>query len=240
MTKVLISFIVSGIFGILFWATPLFAQVNVATLTTTTSIPLVWEADTYTPPFYKGKALSPTDAGNRIIALTPSTFGPDTATYTWKFDSKVLGSQSGVGKKTLTLPGSPFTADKLVVVTIKSADGTQEGTGAIRIPSTKPQVLVYEDSPLSGIRFENVVNTFFGQTETDISLLAYPYFFSTENRLFGLEYRWTVGGQSVSEGKDGEIIARSDTIGTSTLAVSLRNLTNVLQQAAHSLHVVVN
>lgn len=216
------------------------AQINVTTKTIETSIPLVWESDTYTPPFYKGKALSPSDSGSRIIALPPSTFGPDTATYTWKFNGRVLGSQSGVGVKTLTLAGSPFTADRFVVVTVKSADGTQEGTGTLRIPSSKPKVLVYEDSPLSGVHFESALEEFFGQTEADISLLAYPLFFSTNDRLSGLVYKWVVGGQSISEGGEGEIVARSDIAGTSTVQVSIRSLNNVLQQAVKSLNVIVN
>jgi len=216
------------------------AQINVTTKTIETSIPLVWESDTYTPPFYKGKALSPSDSGSRIIALPPSTFGPDTATYTWKFNGKVLGSLSGVGKKTLSLAGSPFTSDRLVTVTVESADGSQEGVGVVRIPVQKPLVLAYEDSPLSGIRFENALERFSGHTETDIPLLAYPYFFSTTHRLSGLSYEWTVGGRSVSDGKNGSLTARSDVAGTSTVQVSVHNLKNILQQATHDFSVIVD
>lgn len=209
--------------------------------TTQTGVDMVWETDSYTPPFYKGKALPPGDADVRIIATPDSSFGnPATALYTWRVNGTVLGSLSGIGKSSLFVAGSPFITDRIVTVDVESADGTRQGLGVVQIPVVRPIVRVYEDQPLSGVRFENTLAYLHGQTEADIILVAYPYFFSTQNRKQNLEYSWLVGGQTVGEeGAGGAIIARSDIAGTSTVSVSVRNFKNILQRASASVKIVV-
>ncbi len=51
-------------------------------------VEILWEADTYTPPFYKGKALYSPDAPLSLLAIptVPKGTRPETLTYLWKKD----------------------------------------------------------------------------------------------------------------------------------------------------------
>ncbi len=200
-------------------------------------VQLYWEASSYTPPFYKGKALPPSDDTVVVTAITPASFGDSASLiYTWKMNGVVFGSLSGTGKSSLTLSGSPFVVDRLITVTVRNAEKTQEATGVVKIPVVKPRVVLYEDEPLRGLRFEKALDSMQQKTETDIGLVAYPFFFSELSQRRGLLYRWTVNGQAVEDvPHDGTIIARSDTTGTSTVSVSAESPSHILQRASESI-----
>src|SRR5688572_11234371 len=78
--------IIVGIFLVVgyFVAGVVHAQVNVTTQFVAPSVTMVWGAETYVPPFYKGKALYVDGAAARILALPPAEFGdPSLLTYMW-------------------------------------------------------------------------------------------------------------------------------------------------------------
>ncbi|MEK7606452.1 MAG: hypothetical protein AAB458_02580 [Patescibacteria group bacterium] len=205
----------------------------------TATVDLVWEANSYVPPFYKGKALTTTDGDVDVYAFVPSTFGnPLRATYTWELNSQVLGSLSGVGRSSLRVSGSPFIDDRAIRVRVVGENG-REGFGYVRIPAVKPTIMVYVDSPLAGVQFGNaVVTRLEAQTETDLTLTAYPYFFSTSDRNENLSYTWNVNGVA-SETRGPTLVARSETTGTSTVSVEINNVSKILERASKIFSVVL-
>ncbi len=202
------------------------------------SVELVWEADSYTPPLYAGRALPTSDGNLRVFAFPPSSLGTATnLIYTWKINGQVLGSMSGTDRSMLAIKGSPFISDQLVVVDV--SNGSQTVTGVVRIPYVKPTVLLYENSPLKGVQFEHaLINKFVAEANSDITLVAEPYFFSTPQSQ-SLTYTWSVNGQT-SKGVSGpSFIARSETTGTSTVNVAVTNPLYILQRISKSLSVVL-
>ena len=206
---------------------------------TTASIDLVWEASSYTPPLYAGKALSTTDGDVDVVAFIPNYFGdPTQASYTWELNGYVLGSLSGTGRSSLHISGSPFITDRSVRVTVSSRNG-QQGFGFVRIPSVKPRVVLYEDSALGGVLFSHALsNRIEATTDTDIVLTAYPYFFSTNKRGSNLSYIWKVDGQN-AETNSASFVARSEVAGTSTVSIEARHTNRILEQASKILSVVL-
>lgn len=207
------------------------AQVNVQTQIVPTNITLVWEADSYVPPFYKGKALMPDGGDARIVAILPP--GIDKGSnirYTWRVDGTVDGNASGYGRDVYQLRSDMFGGQSFVVVEVHNGDSLI-GSGALRIPLAKPQVLVYADAPLGGVLF-NVENPRLGGEE--LSIETYPAFFSTQQRdARGLSYKWRVNGSTVTNplGNTGRLSVRSESTGATTISVSVINSNNILESA---------
>ncbi len=208
------------------------AQVNVDVRNIATNITLVWEANSYTPPFYKGRALMPDGGDARIIAFLPPGI-PETAglTYTWRIDGTIDGDNSGPGRKIYELRSPVFGGSPLIVVEVKSG-ANLIGTGVLRIPVVKPQVLVYADSPLGGVLF-NVEKPALSGAE--LALETYPLFFSTKRRdNLDISYAWQVDGFTVQNplGNSARIILRSEAPGTTTIGASVSNRFRVLESAS--------
>lgn len=207
------------------------AQVNVETRIVPTNITLVWEAESYVPPFYKGKALMPDGGDARIVALLPSGVSEGSRiSYTWRVDGVVDAQASGIGRNTYNLRSDIFGGQSLVVVEVHNGTSLI-GSGAVRIPLAESQVLVYADAPLGGVLF-NVENPELSGEE--LAIETYPLFFSTARRdALGLSYRWRINGASVVNplGDTARLAVRSEVVGTTTISVSVSNSENILESA---------
>ena len=72
--------------------------INKKIIITPTDIDMLWEApDSYTPPFYKGKALNTREGTLKIVALTNSSNSAGLS-YNWKLDDVNKPDSSGYKK----------------------------------------------------------------------------------------------------------------------------------------------
>src|SRR3989344_5968640 len=87
------------------------------------TIDLLWQSDSYVPPFYKGKALFPSQ-GNVVITAMPefysgsSKVSPSSLNYSWTVNDKVLQNQSGYGKQSIKVAGPALGTSINVLVTV--------------------------------------------------------------------------------------------------------------------------
>lgn len=208
------------------------AQINVDTRLVPTTMTLVWEADSYTPPFYKGKALMPEGGDARIVAfLPPGVSATPSTVYTWRVDGTVDAANSGVGRSTYYLRSPSFGGSPLVVVEA-TANGSVIGMGAIKVPLTDPRVLVYEDAPLGGIMFNSAAVP---AAVGEVALEAFPLFASAPQRNdIDLSYQWVVGGFTVDNplGNSPRLIMRSEEPRTTPIDVIVRNASNILERSS--------
>lgn len=209
------------------------AQVNVTTRTVATNVTLVWEASSYVPPFYKGKALMPDGGDARIVAFLPAGVGQAAnMTYTWRLDGIVDGARSGIGKSIYEVRSDIFGGSPLIVVEVSDANGIV-GAGALRVPLAEPRVLIYAEAPLGGVLF-NVENPRLDGEE--LVMETYPLFFTAPSRDdIDISYRWRVNGSSVENplGDSGRLVVRSDSaVGTTTIGVSITNGSRILENAS--------
>ncbi|MDD5152526.1 MAG: hypothetical protein PHS95_00790 [Candidatus Pacebacteria bacterium] len=166
---------------------------------------LLWEASTYTPPFYKGKATMTPEANMRVLVVpdnssTADRIDPSTLMYTWRKDGTTLPDNSDYGKNSFS-----FTAPKLgypadIQVQLVSPDSTIDQGYGIKLSPGVPFVLLYEDVPLLGVWYNNA----FGNTVTldrkEFSISAEPYFFPSETGLTpNVTYSWALDGKLLQE-----------------------------------------
>lgn len=211
-------------------------------------VDLLWETtDSYTPPFYRGKALPGSQADIRITAIPHISSGGEnisgsSAVYQWKKDGKFreFKNDSGYGKYTVSFVAGLLTPTESVDVAVSALDGKASGKASVLINQRTPRVLLYEKHPLYGILYERSLanGAEIGMNET--SLVAEPFYFSTPNREASVTYRWSVDGKSVEEqnNKTSELlVASGGGEGNSTISISVAHVSQFLQYTALSLRV---
>ncbi len=149
---------------------------------------LMWEANSYTPPFYKGKALFPPQGQIKVVALTDSS----NMVYKWMVNGNVQQSLGGFGKNTAVISG-PILGKAMEI----EVEATNSTTGAVArnsifISPTNPSITFYENSPLYGVIFSRALSNI-SLTAEEASIVAVPYNVSRDN-VNNASYTWRVNG----------------------------------------------
>jgi hypothetical protein len=226
---------------------PPYSNLMVKTITINPqSVDIIWEADTYTPPFYKGKAMFTPQEKAVFVAMPNITdpsgvqTDPKTLTYKWSRDQEVLGHLSGYGQNYLTYTGNILM--RPVETRVEINNGNASASGYIYVTTKDPETYLYEKNPLYGIMFNKEIsnNFVFGDKE-ERTLAVFPYFFGINSRSANnLKYKWTLNYNQVEVPENqSEITLRNvDKLeGRSLINVTTKNKSNFLQEAATKTYV---
>ncbi|MDP2593393.1 MAG: hypothetical protein Q8P52_01950 [bacterium] len=208
-------------------------------------VSLIWEANGFTPPFYKGKTLFSYEGEVRVIAR-PNIITKDgrllsskSLVYIWKENGQIINELSGYGKDVFvaigTVPLRPIT----ISVEAKTADEAYVAKGEISIAQDKPVVLFYEKHPLYGILYNRALRRNLNLNTSEMSVVAIPYFFtadSMENR--SLLYSWNMNGIPL-EGSRNSIVLRAEEgkSGRATVGLEVRSADKLFQFGEGGLNV---
>ena len=160
-----------------------------------TDLSLTWTAHTYTPKWYKGKALPVPNAKITIAAIP--TFIIDDATipanrliYTWEIDGyRVL---KGIGKQVLELKQPEQSWDtQTVLLNVQDASRRIQKEIRIGIASQQTHAVIYQTLPLGGIEFRRGTSVSPAIAPGVIDLQVEPFFFNKVSR-YDLSYQWSV------------------------------------------------
>jgi len=200
-------------------------------------IDLLVDSDSYTPPFYRGRALPAIGTSIRLVAFAhPPTISGVTQSagdliYTWKQDDRVVGNVSGQGRSSVTLPSPMLYGTSNIEVDVESTDHILVGSATISIHATEPVVLLYEDNPLIGIAFNHALGTSNTIAETETTFAAIPFFASAlspnDSRL---QYSWMLNNNAItpSTSDPSELtVNASHSNGLATIGLSLTHTTNI-------------
>lgn len=205
---------------------------------------LAWEADSYVPPFYKGKALPTAQGKIKIIALPDFISGnkrldSKTLVYLWKDigTDRKLTSNSGYGKNVLYQTMPHIFSDENISVGVSSLGNSIKAQRKIFVEPTETSLLFYENNPVEGILYENAIPNIFTLTKEDFSVKAEPYFFSNKDRSGGrLSYEWSLGDKEIKPDTNEQVTFKQAGSGTgvSSVSLTLRNLANIFEQTSGS------
>lgn len=145
-----------------------------------TEVDLLWESDSYAPPYFRGRTLAGTNATIRAQAVARfvrpdgSTIAEDGIVYSWYRGTTRIAS--GRGRSSVNTSGpSLFGSDTLSVVA-ESADGIYHGRASIRIDGVDPTLELYENHPLFGVLYHRALSDSATTLETELKVTAVPYF----------------------------------------------------------------
>ena len=194
------------------------------------SVDIIWQANTYTPFFYKGRALPTTEGSVTFtalpnIAVNGSKVSAENLLYEWTRNSRVLGSLSGYGKNRIVVRSSLTDIDERISVRASTADGGVVASDTETVTLGDPKIIFYEDHPLYGLNLGRAIRNETELIGKEATFLAVPYFFSvTEISAPSLVYKWLING-------------REGTLSGSRESITLRNENNKEGQARISLNI---
>ncbi len=201
---------------------------------------LLWESDTYTPPFYKGKALHSYNGSFKVVAI-PELFtaagvkiDSKDLIYTWRKNGEVEGSASGYGKNTYIGSQTSYLREgEDISVEVSAPRDNVVASNSILITPLVPEVILYEKSPLYGIVYEKALKNTMRLTNEEVTIIAEPFSFSVQRRnVSNLTYAWTLNSSPLSDfaNKSSITLRRtSSAAGRANLTVSLQNTFKLLQ-----------
>ena len=214
----------------------------------TSNIDLITEALSYTPPFYKGKALNP-NQGTVLIVAIPNFYNTNKTkvstqniVYTWKKDGTVLGSQSGLGRNTLMINGSVPIRDINIEVSATTADNSITSSKNITVTNTSPKIIFYEDSPIYGVMFNKAITKTVNLLSDEFKVNAYPYFFNVGyTTSSNLNYTWSMNGSTIPNlDQVNSMLFRQDKKGSGSANVGLKieNTSRIFQFVEDSFNMI--
>lgn len=203
-------------------------------------VDLVYEAQTYAHPFFKGKKLYTSESDVTFVAIptfiTPAgkKFADQDLVYKWKVNGTVQQSVSGYGKNTFSTKGQLIERPMQVTVDVSAINSSLIATKSINLHSVAPEILIYENNPLLGVVYDKaILGTFFLQ-RPQVDFEAIPYFFSSVNKdSSNLAYSWTVNGLEVTNKGPNEnyLLLQNDknAEGQANISVTTSHIQNILQ-----------
>lgn len=208
---------------------------------------ILWEADTYTPPFYKGKPLATYQARVRAIAVPDSAniagaFDASTLAYVWQQNGYAVQESSGYGKNSYSFTAPRPYEEMKIGVSASLLDDGASSEFAFNLPIADPFILFYEKNPLLGVRYERPLGSEFSLTGKDLSISAEPFFFSNErSEIATFSYTWKLNGKKVNNpGRAITLRSGEGQKGESLLSLGMYGLKKTFQSASQSLRVKFN
>lgn len=202
-------------------------------------VDLIYESQSYTPPFYKGKALNPNQGTVLVTAIpelirsTGVKIPTQNIIYAWKLNGQAQRSSSGYGKNTFSFSGTVPIRDTTIEVNASSVESDISATKTVKITNDPTQIIFYENNPVYGLMTNKAIEKTVKMTADEFSVVAVPYFFSTKNVVSpDLEYVWTMNGKLVSnQDPKNSFTTRVEKAGRGTAEIGLHitNLAKIMQ-----------
>ena len=209
---------------------------------------VLWHANTYTPPGYRGKALpvrgsTITYTALPLMAAETGYYDPKTLLYEWHIDDTLQKTQSGRGKNTLSVSvtkSKNVPPEVSVLVYNENKTVTQEKH--ISLAVREPELLFYELHPLQGPLYQHALgDTFRVGSGGETRILAEPYYASGKSSF--LHYQWNIDNANIaSDTNRPEILSYLTEAGSKAqqlIALEITNPFNILEQIRKSFRMYV-
>jgi hypothetical protein len=205
------------------------------------SVDIIWQADTYTPPFYRGKAMFSPQTKVTLVAMpnvinqNGAQVNPGEVTYKWKKDFVVQGKNSGYGAQTFSYKGDILLQTVNIGLEVSIEGGNTAETYFDLAPTT-PEIGMYEQSPIYGTLYNRDVSGGFDfENSSERSIAAIPYFFGVPNReSIKLSYEWAINGTKIDvpSSQNTMTFRNSENLdGASQIGILISNTDNFLEGA---------
>jgi len=204
------------------------------------SMDLLWEStDSYTPPFYKGKALAAVNSTIKVSAI-PSSSAPKQLVYNWSRNNTVLGSLSGFGKSSLVFKNSELQPSEQVRV--EAMTGAFNGSSNLTITPSNPSVIAYQKSE-GFIDYTHGSSSEITTNQPGLIVRLEPYFFSVpasiaQNLLFSITEN---GSEISSDTIPNELyLSAPETKGRSLFMIAINTVAYTLQNLTRNFSITFN
>jgi hypothetical protein len=203
------------------------------------AVDLVWQSESFVPPFYRGKAMYSHQNSVTVIAMPHIVSGgkeinPKNLVYSWSKDDRVVESDSGYGKNTFTFEGSLISRPVKVEVRVSSPATGDSGYAHLTMNPTDPSLLFYKKDPLYGIEFQKeIAGDYNIDNINEINIVAVPMFFGVkDSKSNDLRYEWKINGAKIENlySFNYQVFRKKEGVtGKSSISLSVENSNKILQ-----------
>lgn len=209
------------------------------------SVDIVWEAESYVPPFYQGKALHPYQGLLKLVAVpnfvkNGQRVAAKNLVYKWTSGLNVLQNESGYGKDVVLLSGRSLGQNEEIRVLVTDPINNLVAQNVLYLKPVTPEIVFYENNPYYGTIFNKAVSRSFNLEREEVEILAAPFYFTKEASGL-LKYEWRLNGQNVPDlvGSRTAVFRKPEgESGQSSISLRVENLNHILQQADANLNMV--
>ena len=195
-------------------------------------VDVLWQGEVYTPPLYRGLPLWTSEARITFVAM-PNLPGvnPANLIYRWSKDGTVLGSLSGVGKRSLVLVDGVLSLPLEVKVDIRTSESEPYiGSAVLNLRAGVSRVLVVENNPLYGLMLNKAIGNEFSLKQDEVTFAALPLFATVSDRKAPvMSYTWNTNTGDKRMGNSVTYRAPEDSQGSSLVTLDVVN-TRILSQ----------
>jgi hypothetical protein len=209
---------------------------------TPSQVDILWEApNSYTPPFYRGKALPLQQAEIKFTAI-PETqlINPKNApnlVYYWDKNDRRDATASGFGKQSYTTTADPLNFEEIITVTVNDRGENSFAKQSIQIPVVdhEPRILFYEIDANNRLLTHKELSTNNTTNKEQIALSFHPLHMSTtENNFTDMFVAWNINNEVVPpqdfEEQNRLFISSGGETGSARIGVSLEHISKILQE----------
>lgn len=207
------------------------------------SVDILWEAQSYTHPFYKGKALHPKQGLLKLIAMPEfykdgKKIPEKELIYEWRNGLSAIQNQSGYGKDTAWISGSLLGRDERIEVIVTDPVNGITANAFLNISPIEPELIFYENNPFYGHLFDNAIKSSHQLKGEELQIYASPLYLSSED-FFSVNFDWKLNGKSITNlrGSNTAIFRKPETAGRSNVSLNIENSKKILQFATKSVSI---
>ena len=195
-------------------------------------VDLLWQGETYTPPFYKGRALWSSQSRITLVAIPHGLGDPRNLYYKWTKTGTVLGNINGVGRNSISFVDSVLSRPQSIKVDILDSDKTVLATAYANVAPVKPFLAIYENNPLYGFMFHKETSNTYRLEEKEVTFTAFPFFFSVlDNEDGAMDYEWRTNVGETQTRSSVTYRTPDETKGTSEIRVRVTSTEKIMQFA---------
>ncbi len=190
---------------------------------------IIVEADTYVPPFYRGRALGTAKANLRVTAVPHNgeVLDPRELTFTWEHNEAILFGGPVRGRQSVDITMPQYSGG---YVKVSVMDDNRETVAEKRVALTaiKPEIYFYEENILRGLS-EMAIKNSFALVGDETTVHGEPYYLAGGVDTDTLAYEWRINRNPITnESSDPHIITLRKTGDGGSALVTLRALTKEL------------
>ncbi len=193
------------------------------------SIDLLWQGQTYIPPFYEGRALWSKQARIIMTAVVSGLGDPNSLIYRWSKDGSVLGSVSGIGKKSLTFSDNVFSDPITITVEVIGSNNATLAENTVSVEPREYAPMIYENNPLYGFMFHREVGTGFMMDGQEATFTAFPFFANAAAKTApSLSYKWSTNSGGSEYQNTVTYRAPEDGAGIAKISLTLKDASDII------------
>lgn len=222
-------------------------SISKTAIVTPADVDMLYEAyDAYTPPFYRGRALIPSQGTFKVVAMPnlvnqSGAINAGNLSYAWTQDGTPQPDSSGWGKNYLIFQNSYLDKSNTANVVVSDITGNNSAEGNITLQTTNPKILFYENDPSLGIKWETSLSDGFKVNPNGETIVAAPYFFSPRDiNSSDLTFDWSLNGQPIDTPTPKNVLSIKPTSGQSgdaTINLAVNNINTLFQSLSKQIQV---